>query len=154
MRRIEGRLRGEGLRVGIVCGRFNDLVVERLLAGALNTLERHGVGDDDITVVWVPGAFEIPLVARRLAGSGGCDAVICLGAVIRGATAHFEHVAGQCASGIARSALDTGVPIVFEVLATDTIDQAIERAGTKAGNKGVAAAVCAIEMADVLRQLG
>ena len=148
-----GRLDGSGLRVALACGRFNDLITERLLDGATDTLVRHGVDPASITVAWVPGAFELPLVAQRLAASGEFDAVICLGAVIRGATPHFDHVAGQCASGVQRAALDTGVPVVFGVLTTDSIEQAIERAGTKAGNKGFEAAMTAIEMADLLRQL-
>jgi 6,7-dimethyl-8-ribityllumazine synthase len=148
-----GRLDGRGLRIAIACARFNDFVAERLLAGALDTLERHGTDPQSITVVRAPGAFELPLVARRLAESREFDAVICLGAIIRGATAHYEHVAGQCAAGIARVGLETGVPTAFGVLTTDTIDQAIERAGGKAGNKGSDAALTAIEMADLLRQL-
>jgi 6,7-dimethyl-8-ribityllumazine synthase len=150
---IEGRLDGAGLRVGVVCARFNDLITERLLAGARDGLVRNGVDDDAVTVAWVPGSFEIPLVARTLAASGRFDAVICLGAVIRGATGHYEQVANQCAAGIARAALDSGVPVIFGVLTTDTIEQAIERAGTKAGNKGFEAALGAIETVRVLQQL-
>ncbi|MDQ3146204.1 MAG: 6,7-dimethyl-8-ribityllumazine synthase [Actinomycetota bacterium] len=146
-------LRGDGMAVALVCARFNDLVTERLLAGARDGLVRHGVDPGSITEVWAPGAFELPLVAQRLATSGGFDAVICLGAVIRGATGHYEQVAGQCAAGIARVALDTGLPVVFGVLTTDTTEQALERAGIKAGNKGYEAAETAIEMADLLRQL-
>jgi len=141
------------MAVALVCARFNDLVTERLLAGARDGLVRHGVDPGSITEVWAPGAFELPLVAQRLATSGGFDAVICLGAVIRGATGHYEQVAGQCAAGIARVALDTGLPVVFGVLTTDTTEQALERAGIKAGNKGYEAAVTAIEMASLLRQL-
>ena len=148
-----GNLRGEGVRVAIACGRFNDLITERLLAGARDGLLRHGVDEASITEAWVPGAFELPLAASRLASSGEYDAVICLGAVIRGATGHYEHVAGQCAAGIARVALDTGLPVVFGVLTTDTIEQALERAGTKAGNKGYESAETALEMVDLLRQL-
>ena len=148
-----GALRGDGVRVAIACGRFNDLITERLLAGARDGLLRHGVDEASITEAWVPGAFELPLAASRLASSGEYDAVICLGAVIRGATGHYEHVAGQCAAGIARVALDTGVPVVFGVLTTDTIEQALERAGTKAGNKGYESAETALEMVDLLRQL-
>jgi 6,7-dimethyl-8-ribityllumazine synthase len=148
-----GNLRGEGVRVAIACGRFNDLITERLLAGARDGLLRHGVDEASITEAWVPGAFELPLAASRLASSGEYDAVICLGAVIRGATGHYEHVAGQCAAGIARVGLDTGVPVVFGVLTTDTIEQALERAGTKAGNKGYESAETALEMVDLLRQL-
>jgi 6,7-dimethyl-8-ribityllumazine synthase len=150
---IEGRLDGAGLRVGIVCARFNDLITERLLAGARDGLVRNGVDDDAVTVAWVPGSFEIPLAARTMASSGRFDAVICLGAVIRGATGHYEQVANQCAAGIARAALDSGVPVIFGVLTTDTIEQAIERAGTKAGNKGFEAALGAIESVRVLQQL-
>jgi 6,7-dimethyl-8-ribityllumazine synthase len=153
MTSYSGQLRGDGLRVAIACGRFNDLITERLLAGARDGLVRHGVDEASITEAWVPGAFELPLVAKRLASSGEYDAVICLGAVIRGATGHYEHVAGQCAAGIQQAQLETGVPVVFGVLTTDTIEQAIERAGTKAGNKGYESAETAIEMADLLRQL-
>ena len=153
MTSYEGALRGDGLRVAVVCGRFNDLITERLLAGARDGLVRHGVDPASITEAWCPGAFEIPVVAKRLASSGEFDAVICLGAVIRGATAHFDFVAGQCAAGIQQAQLDTGIPVVFGVLTTETIEQAIERAGTKAGNKGYEAAEVAIEMADLLRQL-
>jgi 6,7-dimethyl-8-ribityllumazine synthase len=153
MTSYSGNLRGEGVRVAIACGRFNDLITERLLAGARDGLLRHGVDAASITEAWVPGAFELPLAASRLASSGEYDAVICLGAVIRGATGHYEHVAGQCAAGIARVALDTGVPVVFGVLTTETIEQALERAGTKAGNKGYESAETALEMVDLLRQL-
>ena len=153
MMEYEGQLRGEGLRVGIAAGRFNDFITERLLAGAKDGLVRHGVDEASITVAWAPGAFELPLVAQRLASSNEYDAVICLGAVIRGATGHYEHVAGQCAAGIERVQLDTGVPVVFGVLTTETVEQAIERAGTKAGNKGFESAMTAIEMVDLLRQL-
>jgi 6,7-dimethyl-8-ribityllumazine synthase len=153
MTSYSGNLRGDGLRIAIACGRFNDLITERLLTGARDGLIRHGVDAASITEAWVPGAFELPLVAKRLAESGEYDAVICLGAVIRGATGHYEHVAGQCAAGIQRAQLDTGVPVIFGVLTTETIEQAIERAGTKAGNKGYEAAETAIEMADLLRQL-
>ena len=149
----EGRLRGEGLRVALACSRFNRFITDRLLEGAYDGLLRHGVDASSIRVAWAPGAFELPLVARRLAASGEVDAVICLGAVIRGATDHYQHVAGQCAAGLQRAQLDTGVPVLFGVLTTDTVDQAIERAGTKAGNKGFDAAIAAIEMADLLRQL-
>ncbi len=148
-----GARRGEGLRVGVVCSRFNDLVTERLLTGALDGLVRHGVDEASITVAWVPGAFEIPLAAARLAGSGDVDAVVCLGAVIRGATDHYHHVAGQCAAGIQRVQLDTGVPVIFGVLTTDTAEQAMERAGVEGANNGFDAATAAIEMADLLRQL-
>jgi 6,7-dimethyl-8-ribityllumazine synthase len=148
-----GRLRGDGLRLAVACSRFNRLVTDRLLDGAYDGLVRHGVDPSSITVAWAPGAFELPLVARRLAASGEVDAVICLGAVIRGATDHYEHVAGQCAAGLQRAQLDTGVPVLFGVLTTETVEQAIERAGSKAGNKGFDVALAAIEMADLLRQL-
>ena len=153
MTTYEGRLRGDGLRVALACSRFNDLITERLRAGARDSLIRHGVDEASITEAWVPGAFELPLVAQRLATSGEFDAVIALGAVIRGATGHYEHVAGQCAAGLQRVQLDTGVPVVFGVLTTDTLEQALERAGVKAGNKGFEAAMTAIEMVDLLRQL-
>ena len=148
-----GRLDGQGLRIAVACGRFNDFITDRLLAGATDGLVRHGVDEASITIVWAPGAFELPMVAARLAASGEYDAVICLGAVIRGATGHYDQVANQCAAGIQRVSLDTGVPVVFGVLTTDTIEQAIERAGTKAGNKGFESAMTAVEMADLLRQL-
>lgn len=148
-----GNLNGSGMRIALVCGRFNDLITERLVAGARDGLVRHGVDEASITEVWAPGSFELPLVAKRLAASGDVDAVITLGAVIRGATGHYEAVAGQCASGVQAAQLETGVPIVFGVLTTENIEQAIERAGTKAGNKGYESAVTAIEMVDLLRQL-
>jgi 6,7-dimethyl-8-ribityllumazine synthase len=149
----EGSLDGSGLRVAIVCGRFNDLITERLLTGAEGALRRHGVSADDVQVIWVPGAFEIPLVCQQLAASGEHDAVIALGAVIRGATGHYDQVANQVSAGLQRASLDTGVPVVFGVLTVDTIEQAIERAGTKAGNKGEESAATAIEMANLLRAL-
>lgn len=149
----EGRLDATGLRIALLASRFNETITKSLLDGALSALRRHGLDDTSITVAWVPGAFELPLAAKRLAASGEFDAVVCLGAVIRGATAHFDYVAGQSASGCARAALDTGVPVVFGVLTTENIEQAIERSGAKAGNKGFDSAVAAIEMADLLRQL-
>ena len=136
MTSYSGALRGDGLRVALVCSRFNDFFTDRLVAGARDGLVRHGVDEGSITEVWVPGAFEIPLVAQRMAASGDVDAVITLGAVIRGATSHYDLVAGQCAAGVLRAQLDTGVPVVFGVLTTETIVQAIERAGSKLGNKG------------------
>ena len=142
-----------GLRFAVVLSRFNSLVGDRLLEGALDTLRRHGAADDDITLARVPGAFEIPLAAFELAKAGTFDAVICLGAVIRGATAHFDYVAGPLASGLANIAVQTGVPVLFGVLTTDTIEQALERAGTKAGNKGADVAAAAIEMANLLRKI-
>ena len=137
----------------IAASRFNHAIVERLVDGAIDGLRRHGVNDDHIDVVWAPGAFELPLVAHRLAETGGYDAVIALGAVIRGATGHYDLVAGQCAAGIQRVQLDTGIPVTFGVLTTETIEQAVERSGTKAGNKGFDAAVAAIETANVLSAL-
>lgn len=149
----EGRPRGEGVRVGVVVARFNELVTRELLRGCVEELGRHGVAADDVTVAWVPGSWEIPIAAERLAQSKGIDAVVCIGAVIRGATAHFDYVAGQAASGIAAVAGKTGKPVIFGVLTTDTIEQAVERAGTKLGNKGREAAVTALEMVDLLRSL-
>ena len=150
MRTFEGDLIGRGRRFAIVASRFNETIGRRLLDGALDGLRRHGVADGDIAVAWVPGAFEIPLVARRLAAGGRYDAVICVGAVIRGATPHFDHVAGNVAAGIAAAGRETGVPVIFGVLTTDTLEQALERSGVKAGNNGFAAAAAAIEMANVL----
>jgi 6,7-dimethyl-8-ribityllumazine synthase len=150
---FEGQLRGEGLSIAIVVSRFNELVTRALLAGARDGLARHGVEPEGVDVAWVPGSFEIPLTARKLAESGRYQAVICLGAVIRGETPHFDHVANQASSGIARVALDTGVPIIFGVLTADTLEQAMERAGGKMGNKGYYAAVDAIEMANLVRGL-
>ena len=151
---LEGELVGHGLRFAIVVARFNELVTRRLLEGARHGLARHGVAAEDVDVAWVPGSFEIPLAAQRLATSGRYAAVICLGAVIRGATSHFEHVASGVSSGVARVALETGVPTIFGVLTTDTVEQALDRAGLKAGNKGYEAAVSAIEMASLLAQIG
>lgn len=150
---ISGRLDGTGMKIAIAASRFNELVVERLIAGATDGLRRHGVADDDVTLAWVPGAFELPLLAEKLAVSGVFDAVITLGAVIRGATSHYDLVAGQCAAGISRVALEAGLPVVFGVLTTENLEQALERAGSKAGNKGFEAATVAIEMVDVLRQV-
>jgi len=150
---FSGGLTGQGIKIGIVVARFNDFITTKLLEGALSAFQRHGVLDDDVIVSWVPGSFEIPLVARTLALSGKVDAVLCLGAVIRGETAHFDYVAGQTASGVAHTALESGVPVIFGVLTTDTVEQAINRAGGKAGNNGYQHAVAAIEMAHLMRQL-
>lgn len=150
---FEGRLVGEGLRFAVVVARFNEFITGKLLEGACDALRRHGVADGDVDVAWVPGSLEIPLAAKRLADSNRYDAVICLGAVIRGATPHFDYIAGEVAKGVAAVGLSTGVPVIFGVLTTDTIEQAIERAGTKAGNKGFEAAVAAIEMANLLRAM-
>lgn len=152
-RTVEGNFRVEGARFGIVVGRFNSFVVNSLLSGALDCLHRHGVKEDRITVVHVPGAFEIPLVAQRLAASNKYDALIALGAVIRGGTPHFDYVAGECSKGLAQVMLQQDLPVAFGVLTVDTIEQAIERAGTKAGNKGVEAAMSALEMVSLLQQL-
>jgi 6,7-dimethyl-8-ribityllumazine synthase len=152
-REIEGHLSAKGLRFGLVVSRFNSFITQRLLDGAVDALTRSGAADDDIAVARVPGAREIPLVARTMAESGRYDAVVCLGAVIRGATPHFDYVAAESSKGIAEVALSAGIPVVYGVLTTDTIEQAVERAGTKAGNRGHDAAVTAIEMANLLRQL-
>jgi 6,7-dimethyl-8-ribityllumazine synthase len=153
MTTFEGAMTASSGRYAVACARFNDLIVDRLLHGALDALTRHGVAADDIDVAWAPGAWELPVVAQRLARSGSYVAVVCLGAVIRGSTAHFEHVAGQCAAGLQRVALDADIPVAFGVLTTDTIEQAIERAGTKAGNKGAEAALAAMETVDLLERL-
>ncbi|MCS7176951.1 MAG: 6,7-dimethyl-8-ribityllumazine synthase [Candidatus Kapabacteria bacterium] len=150
---IEGRLYGEGVSIAIVVARWNELVTERLLAGALIALRQHGVADDAITVVHCPGSFEIPLVVQELARSGRYDAVIALGAVIRGETPHFEYIAAQVAAGIMQSALQVRLPCVFGVLTTDTLEQALERSGGKLGNKGAEAALTALEMVNLLRRL-
>jgi 6,7-dimethyl-8-ribityllumazine synthase len=150
----EGKLNGKGLRFALVVGRFNELISLRLYEGALDCLRRHDVDDSAIDTAYVPGAFELPLVARKLAERGQYDAVICLGAVIRGSTPHFDYVAGEAAKGIAKVSLDTGVPVIFGVLTTDSIEQAVERAGTKSGNKGWAAATTALEMANLLKAMG
>jgi 6,7-dimethyl-8-ribityllumazine synthase len=150
---IEGKLSAEGRTFGIVASRFNDFVVKALLEGAVEAIRRHGGDAGAVDVAWVPGSYEIPLVARELALSGRYDAVICLGAVIRGATAHFDYVAGGAAGGISNVALQTGVPVIFGVITTESIEQAIERAGTKMGNKGFEAAVSAMEMADLMVKL-
>lgn len=150
---FEGSLDGRGLKFGIVCGRFNEFIVNPLLDGAQRGLRRHGVADGDVDVAWVPGAFEIPVAAKVMAATKRYDAIITLGAVIRGSTAHFDYVAGQAAAGIQRVSLETDIPVMFGVLTVDTIEQAIERAGTKAGNKGEEAALGAIEMARVLADI-
>ena len=150
---FEGHLVSDGLKYGIVAGRFNEFIVSKLVSGALDALTRHGVKDDEIDVAWVPGAFEIPLIAQKMAESGKYDAVITLGAVIRGSTPHFDYVCSEAAKGVAQVNMKTGVPTIFGVLTTDSIEQAIERAGTKAGNKGWEAAATAIEMANLTNQL-
>jgi 6,7-dimethyl-8-ribityllumazine synthase len=150
---IQGDLSGKGLKIGIVAARFNDFITGRLVEGALDGLQRHGVAEADIEIVRVPGAYEIPLVAKRLAQAKKYNAIICLGAVIRGATPHFEYVSAEVSKGVSSVSQDTGLPVIFGVLTTDTIEQAIERAGTKSGNKGWDAALSAIEMANVVKQL-
>ncbi len=150
---IEGALRVNNARFCLVVSRFNSFVVESLLSGAIDALKRHGAEDGDLSVVRVPGAWELPLAVERIAVKGGYDAIIAIGAVIRGGTPHFEYVAGECVKGMAHTSLQHGIPVAFGVLTVDTIEQAIERAGTKAGNKGAEAAMSAIEMVDLLRQL-
>jgi 6,7-dimethyl-8-ribityllumazine synthase len=152
-RAFEGHLIAEGKRFGIVLARFNDFITDRLLGGALDALKRSGGREEDIDVARVPGAFEIPLVARKMAASGRYEAVICLGAVIRGATSHFDYVCAEAAKGVAKAGMDTDRPVIFGILTTDTIEQAVERAGSKAGNKGWEAAMAAIEMANLLESL-
>ncbi|ACN98334.1 6,7-dimethyl-8-ribityllumazine synthase [Sulfurihydrogenibium azorense] len=154
MKIIEGNLAAEGLKFGIVLGRFNSFITERLLEGAIDCILRHGGNKENIDVVRVPGSFEIPLIAKKLAKSGKYDAVICLGAVIRGSTPHFDYVANEVTKGIAQVSLETEVPISYGILTTDTIEQAIERAGTKMGNKGFDAALTAIEMVNIIKQIG
>lgn len=149
----EGHLLGEGLRFGLVVGRFNEFITNRLLSGALDALKRHGVLEQDVEIAWVPGAFEIPLAARKMIERQRFDAIICLGAVIRGATPHFEYVAAEVSKGVARISLETGVPVAFGVITADSLEQAIERAGTKAGNKGWNAALTALEMANLLKNM-
>ena len=153
MKRFEGKLVSENIRVGVVCARFNDFIVSRLLAGCEDTLLRHGVREEDIAVAWVPGAFEIPLIASKMAKSGKYDDVIALGAVIRGSTSHYDYVCSEVSKGVAQVALNSDIPVMFGVLTTDTIEQAVERAGTKAGNKGSECAQGAIEMVNLIREL-
>lgn len=150
---FEGNLVGTGLKIGIVVGRFNEFITSKLLGGAQDALKRHGVSESDVDVAWVPGAFEIPLIAQKMANSKKYDAVITLGTVIRGATPHFDYVCNEAAKGVSAASLNSGIPVVFGVLTTDSIEQAIERAGTKAGNKGWEAASAAIEMANLCRNL-
>ncbi|CEG21679.1 6,7-dimethyl-8-ribityllumazine synthase [Planococcus massiliensis] len=149
----EGYLNGEGLRIGIVVGRFNEFITSKLLSGAEDALKRHGVNDEDVAIAWVPGAFEIPLAAKKMAQSGKYDAIITLGTVIRGSTPHFDYVCSEAAKGVSRVSDQSGIPVIFGVLTTDSIEQAIERAGTKAGNKGWESAAGAIEMANLMKKL-
>ena len=153
MRTLEGKLVAEDMKVGIVAARFNEFITNKLLGGALDGLTRHDVREEDIEVAWVPGAFEIPLIAARMAKSGKYDAVICLGAVIRGNTSHYDYVCNEVSKGIASVSLETGVPVLFGVLTTENIEQAIERAGTKAGNKGYDCALSAVEMVNLIREM-
>ncbi len=153
MKVLEGKVVAEGVKIGIVAARFNEFIVSKLVAGARDGLVRHNVEDDDITLAWVPGAFEIPVMAKKMAESGKYDAVICLGAVIRGATSHYDYVCAEVSKGIASVSLETGVPVMFGVVTTDNIEQAIERAGTKAGNKGYDCALGAIEMINLAKQM-
>lgn len=151
MKIIEGKLNAKGLKFGIVVGRFNEFISSKLLGGAIDALKRHDASDDEIEVAWSPGSYEIPLVAKKMAKSGKYDAIICLGAVIRGSTPHFDVVANEVAKGVALVGLETEIPVIFGVLTTDSIEQAIERAGTKSGNKGFDAAMAAIEMANLMK---
>ena len=153
MNTFEGKLVAEGIKVGIVAARFNEFITSKLLGGAIDALTRENVKEDDVDIVWVPGAFEIPLVASRMAKSGKYDAIICLGAVIRGSTSHYDYVCAEVSKGIAQASLNEGIPVMFGVLTTDTIEQAIERAGTKAGNKGFECGQGAIEMVNLLKQI-
>ena len=153
MKTFEGKLISNNIRVGIVCARFNEFITNKLLGGAMDALLRHDVKEEDIHVSWVPGAFEIPLIASKMAKSGKYDAVICLGAVIRGSTSHYDYVCNEVSKGIASVSLETGIPVMFGVLTTENIEQAIERAGTKAGNKGFDCAVGAIEMVNLIREI-
>ncbi len=153
MKLLEGKLIADGMKVGIVCSRFNEFIVSKLLGGAMDGLIRHGVKDDDVEVAWVPGAFEIPVVAKKMAESGKYDAILCLGAVIKGSTSHYDYVCAEVSKGVATVSLNTGLPVMFGVLTTDNIEQAIERAGTKAGNKGYDVALSAIEMANLFKEM-
>lgn len=151
---FEGNFNGEGLKIGIIGSRFNEFITSKLISGAEDCLKRHGVRDEDITLAWVPGAYEIPVMAKKMVMNMSFDAVICLGAVIRGATSHYDLVCNEAAKGIAQVSLNSGIPVLFGVVTTDTIEQAIERAGTKAGNKGYDCAMSAIEMANLFKEIG
>ena len=153
MKTLEGKLVAENMKVGIVASRFNEFIVNKLVSGAVDGLVRHNVSEDDISLAWVPGAFEIPLAASKMANSGKYDAVICVGAVIRGATSHYDYVCSEVSKGIAQVSMNSGIPVLFGILTTDTIEQAIERAGTKAGNKGYDCALSAIEMVNLLKEI-
>ena len=153
MRKLEGNVVGSQMKMGIVAARFNEFIVSKLVSGAEDALVRHGVDTDDVDIAWVPGAFEIPLIAQKMAKSGKYDAVICLGAVIKGSTSHYDYVCAEVSKGVAQAGLNTGVPVIFGVLTTDNIEQAIERAGTKAGNKGYDVACTAIEMVNLMKNM-
>ncbi len=153
MNTFEGKVVSSGIKVGIVASRFNEFITSKLVSGAMDGLVRHDVNEDDVDVAWVPGAFEIPLIAKKMAGSGKYDAVICVGAVIRGSTSHYDYVCSEVSKGIASVSLSSEIPVMFGILTTDTIEQAIERAGTKAGNKGYDCALGAIEMVNLIREL-
>lgn len=153
MNTIEGKLDATGLKTAIIVARFNEFITSKLLAGALDCLKRHNASENDVTVIWVPGCFEIPATARRIARAGKYDAIICLGAVIRGATPHFDYVSAEVSKGVAQAGMEAAMPVIFGVLTTDTIEQAVERAGTKSGNKGFDAAFSAIEMANLYKQI-
>ena len=153
MRKLEGKVVGSQMKMGIVAARFNEFIVYKLVSGAEDALVRHGVDTDDVDIAWVPGAFEIPLIAQKMAKSGKYDAVICLGAVIKGSTSHYDYVCAEVSKGVAQAGLNTGVPVIFGVLTTDNIEQAIERAGTKAGNKGYDVACTAIEMVNLMKNM-
>jgi 6,7-dimethyl-8-ribityllumazine synthase len=153
MRTLEGKVVAEGIRIGIVVARFNEFITSKLLGGAIDGLVRHGMNEDDVDVAWVPGAFEIPLIAKKMAKSGKYDAVIALGAVIRGSTSHYDYVCNEVSKGVAAASMESGVPVMFGVVTTENIEQAIERAGTKAGNKGYDCALGAIEMVNLIRNL-
>jgi 6,7-dimethyl-8-ribityllumazine synthase len=153
-KQYEGMLLGKGLKFGVVISRFNEFFSQKMLEGARDALLRHGVNEDDVEQAWTPGSFEIPLIAQKMAQTKQYDAIICLGAVIRGSTPHFDHIAAEVTKGIARVNLDTGVPVIYGVITTDTLEQAIERSGSKAGNKGYNAAVSAIEMANLMKSIG
>lgn len=154
MRKLEGKVVAKQVKIGIVAARFNEFIVSKLVSGAQDALIRHGVNDDDIDIAWVPGAFEIPLIAQKMAETEKYDAVICLGAVIRGATSHYDYVCNEASKGIAQVGLKTGIPVLFGVITTENIEQAIERAGTKAGNKGYDVACSAIEMINLIETIG
>ena len=154
MRTLEGKMVADGIKIGIVVARFNEFITSKLLGGALDTLHRHETADEDVDVAWVPGAFEIPLIAKKMANSGKYDAVIALGAVIRGSTSHYDYVCNEVSKGVAAASMESGVPVMFGIVTTENIEQAIERAGTKAGNKGYDCALGAIEMVNLIRTMG